>query len=206
MNLNYGDDIEKQRKLDLLNYQLNEIEKADLQEAEEEELGEKQKLMAASEKIAQNLQEAQGEIDNHAIDGLNTAIRALEKIEQYNSVYSDYVTRLKSSYYEIQEVSRDLAMEEISFDQEEQNRVEERLDFIRSLKRKYGSTIGEILAYKNQIEKEIDTISNLETYIQKLKSKANSLEKELFELANCLHEIRIQYAEKLSRKNNERVK
>ncbi len=198
LSLNYGDDREKQRKLDLLNYQVNEIEEADLKEAEEDELEEKRKMMLASEKIASNLQEAQNEIDNHSIDGLNNAIRALEKIEQYNSVYTDIVTRLKSSYYEVQEVARDLSMEEVSFDEEEQNRVEERLDLINSLKRKYGNTIEQILDYKNQVEKEIFEIMNLESYIQELKEKEAKIESELLVLAQKMNEIRLKYAQELS--------
>lgn len=206
LSLNYGDDMEKQRKLDLLNYQLHEIEEADLKENEEEELEEKRKMMLASEKIASNLQEAQNEIDNHSIDGLNNAIRALEKIEQYNHIYADIVTRLKSSYYEIQEVARDLSVEEVSFDEEEQNRVEQRLDFIQSLKRKYGNSIQQILQYKTQVEKEIFEITNLESYITELKEKAIGLESQLLILAKKLHEVRLKYAQELSREITRELK
>ncbi len=206
LSLNYGDDMEKQRKLDLLNYQLHEIEEADLKEDEEEELEEKRKLILASEKIASNLQEAQNEIDNHSIDGLNNAIRALEKIEQYNNVYAAIATRLKSSYYEIQEVARDLSVEEISFDEEEQNRVEQRLDFIQSLKRKYGNSVQQILQYKAQVEKEIFEITNLESYITDLKEKKLELEKKLLVLAKKLNEIRLKYAEELSREITKELK
>ncbi len=206
LSLNYGDDMEKQRKLDLLNYQLHEIEEADLKENEEEELEEKRKMMLAAEKIASNLQEAQNEIDNHSIDGLNNAIRALEKIEQYNSVYADIVTRLKSSYYEIQEVARDLSVEEVSFDEEEQNRVEQRLDFIQSLKRKYGNSIQQILQYKTQVEKEIFEITNLESYVAELKEKAIGLESQLLILAKKLHEVRLKYAQELSREITRELK
>ncbi len=206
LSLNYGDDMEKQRKLDLLNYQLHEIEEADLKEDEEEELEEKRKLMLASEKIASNLQEAQNEIDNHSIDGLNNAIRALEKIEQYNNVYVEIVTRLKSSYYEIQEVARDLSVEEVSFDEEEQNKVEQRLDFIQSLKRKYGNSIQQILQYKCEVEKEIFEITNLESYITELKEKALELENKLLVLAKKLNEIRLKYAQELSKEITKELK
>lgn len=206
LSLNYGDDMEKQRKLDLLNYQLHEIEEADLQENEEEELEEKSKLILASEKIANNLQEAQNEIDNHSIDGLNNAIRALEKIEQYNNVYAEIVTRLKSSYYEIQEVARDLSVEEVYFDEEEQNKVEQRLDLIQSLKRKYGNSIQQILQYKSEVEKEIFEITNLESYITELKEKALELENKLLVLAKKLNEIRLKYAQELSKEITKELK
>ena len=69
--------------------------------------------------------------------------------------YAEIVTRLKNSYYEIQEASRDLSNEDVYFDAEEQNEIEQRLDLINSLKRKYGNNIEQILEYKAQIEKEI---------------------------------------------------
>lgn len=198
LTLNYGDDLEKQRKLDLLNYQLKEIEDANLKEKEDEELEERRKMMLASEKIASHLKEAQGEIDNNSIDGLNNAIRALESIEQYNKVYEDVVTRLKNCYYEMQEASRDLTSEEIYFDQEEQNKIEERLDLIHSLKRKYGNNIEQILAYKEKIEKEIFDITNLETYIAELKTKLAKVESNMLRICEEMNQIRSKYAMELS--------
>ena len=198
LSLNYGDDFEKQRKLDLLNYQVNEIDDANLKEEEEEELEEKRKLILASEKISNSLNLAQDEINNNSIDSLNNAIRALEKIEQYGEKYANIITRLKSSYYEIQEASRDLEDEEIYFDQEEQNEIEERLNLIKSLKRKYGSSIQQILKYKSKIEKEIYDINNMEEYISELKEKLSKIEKDMFEISKKMHKVRCEYAEKLS--------
>ena len=198
LSLNYGDDIEKQRKLDLLNYQFNEIEDAKLKENEDEELEEKRKMILASEKIATSLKLAQEEIDNNSIDSLNNAIRCLEKIEQYSEKYSNIITRLKSSYYEIQEVSRDLSDEDIYFDEEEQNEIEERLNLINSLKRKYGVTISQILEYKDKIEKEIKDIENMEEYIIELKSQLLKIENKMYENSLKMDDIRRKYADRLS--------
>ena len=198
LSLNYGDDIEKQRKLDLVNYQFNEIEDAKLKENEDEELEEKRKMILASEKIATSLKLAQEEIDNNSIDSLNNAIRCLEKIEQYSEKYSNIITRLKSSYYEIQEVSRDLSDEDIYFDEEEQNEIEERLNLINSLKRKYGVTISQILEYKDKIEKEIKDIENMEEYIIELKSQLLKIENKMYENSLKMDDIRRKYADRLS--------
>ncbi len=206
LSLNYGDDLEKQRKLDLLNYQYNEIQQANLKEEEEEELEEKRKRMLASEKIAMNLKEAQAEIDNHSIDSLNNAIRALEKIQTYRPSYAELVTRLKDSYYEVQEVSRDLSIEDVYFDQEEQNIIEERLNCIHALKRKYGNTITQILEYQSKIEKEIFDITNLETYISELKEKLSNLENEMLTISKKMNEIRLQYAKQLSQEITQELK
>ena len=198
LNLNYGDEIEKQRKLDLLNYQLNEIKEANLKPEEEEVLEEKRRKILASEKIATHLKEAQEQIDTNAIESLNCAIRSLEKIQTYDEKYMELVARLKSSYYEIQEVERDLSQEEIDFDEKEQNEIEERLDLIHSLKRKYGNQIEQILEYKNKIEKEILDITNRESYVIKLKQELGIVENKMLELSEKMTQVRQKYANRLS--------
>ena len=206
LSLNYGDDLEKQRKLDLLDYQLKEISEANLKENEDEELEERRKIILASEKIKNNLQEAQEELNNNSIESLNNAIRALEKIEQYSEIYSDVITRLKNSYYEIQEATRDISNEDVYFDEEEQNQIELRLDTIRSLKRKYGNTINEILEYKEKVEKEINDITNRESYILELKDKLSSIEKQMMVRCEKMNTIRKKYAEQLSNQITQELK
>ena len=208
LDKNYGDDREKQRKLDLLNYQLKEIEDAKLKKGEEEILEEKIKLINFSEKISQNLQESETQINNNIVDSMNYVIRLLEKIEQYSSKYAELVSRLKNSYYEIQEVGVDINLisKDNYFNEEEKFDIEERLDLINSLKRKYGSTIDEILKYKNNIKDEIYEIENLEGYINSLKSKLRNLEEEMMKLAEKMHNIRIKFSQDLSSKINKELK
>ena len=208
LDKNYGDDREKQRKLDLLNYQLKEIEDAKLKKGEEKILEEKIKLINSSEKISQNLQESETQINNNIVDSMNYVIRLLEKIEQYSSKYAELVSRLKNSYYEIQEVGVDINLisKDNYFNEEEKFDIEERLDLINSLKRKYGSTIDEILKYKNNIKNEIYEIENLEGYINSLKSKLRNLEEEMMKLAEKMHNIRIKFSQDLSSKINKELK
>ena len=208
LNKNYGDDKEKQRKLDLLNYQVNEIEVANLKAGEEDELESKRKLMMSAEKISKNLLEAEELIGNCIIDEMNTAIRAMEKIEDFNPEYKTIVTRLKDAYYEIQDVSYDISSfnEDMSFDESEQDKVEERLDLINSLKRKYGNTVEEILNYKEEVNKEIYEIENLEGYINELKVKLKNVEKEMLELSIKMNQIRNKYGDILSSLINSELK
>ena len=208
LSRNYGDDKEKQRKLDLLNYQVNEIEVAKLKDGEEEELENRRKLIMSSEKISTSLQEAENQISNNVIDGISIAIKSLEKIEQYNQEYTIVINRLKEAYYEVQEVSYDLSSfnEDMYYDEEEQNKIEERLDLINSLKRKYGNTISEIQEYKEKINQEIYEIENLEEYINDLKNKLKKHEKEMLELAKEMNTIRVKYGEILSKKINKELK
>ena len=99
---NYGDEKEKQRKLDLLKYQLKEIEEANLKPNEDEELEEKRKIVVNSEKISENLKEADSLISENGIDSISMAIRALEKIETIDEKYEKVSTSLKNIYYELQ--------------------------------------------------------------------------------------------------------
>ena len=204
---NYGDDKERQRKLDLLRYQTEEIEQAKLKENEEQGLEEKRKLFLNSEKIVENLNEADSVLSENTIDSLSMAIRALEKIEGIDKKYERVSNSLKSSYYELQEIARDISgyKEDVYFDEEERNHIEERLDIIYSLKRKYGNSIQEILEYNKQIQEEIEHIENLEEYNNKLKIELKKIEKEMNILGKKMSDIRTEYAEKLSKSINQRI-
>ena len=197
---NYGDEKERERKLDLLRYQFNEIEEANLKVNEEDNLEEKRKLMLNSEKISKNLNEADIAIGESSIDSINVAIRALEKIENIDKKYEDISSNLKNIYYELQEISRDISehKEDVYFDEQERNEVEERLDLIYNLKRKYGNDVQEILNYKDEIEAEINHIENLDEYNNKLKKELKQLKQEMTTLAEKMHELRNEYGKVLS--------
>ena len=204
LNKNYGDDKERTRKLDLLKYQVNEITEAKLKEGEEEELDVRRKLILNSEKIAKNLNEADNALSSGVIDGINLAIRNLEKISDFDKNYSEALERLQSAYYDLEEISRDISSfaEDTYFDENEQAEIEERLDLIYSLKRKYGNNISEIIEYGEKINQEISEIENLDDYIASLKKDLNNLEKVMLEQAKQMHEIRQKASLELSNKIN----
>ena len=193
---NFGDEKERQRKIDLLQYQISEIEEANLKTQEEEILEEKRKKMLNSEKIIQNLQEADICIGEKGIDVINSAIRALEKIENIDSNYSNMVASLKNIYYDMQEIARDIKndKEGIDFEEEEREQTEQRLDYIYSLKRKYGNTIQEILEYKQEIEKEMDKLKNSEENNKKLEKEIQNLEEEMSSICELMNKIRKEKA------------
>ena len=204
LSINYGDDKEKQRKLDLLRYQEKEIEVAKLKEGEEEELEDTRKVMMNYEKIQENLNQADVAISENSIDSINVAIKSLEKIENLNDKYKNIAENLKSMYYDLKEISIDIGnlKEENNFDEENRNEIENRLDLIYSLKRKYGNNISEILKYKEEITKEIFEIENLEEYTNKLKKDLEKIKSEMLELANKMNKIRVKISEELNKKIN----
>lgn len=202
---NYGDEKEKQRKLDLLRYQLNEIEEANLKSGEEEKLDEKKRKIQNSEKIVENLNIVNEALGDNTIDVISYAVRALEKIEDIDKKYLSCNNNLKSIYYELQELSRDIYnyKEEIDFDEEEKNNIEERLDLIYSLKRKYGNNIEEIIKYKEEIAEEINKIENSEEYNKKLKQNLEQTKKQMNTIAKLIHNIRFTNSKVLSEKINQ---
>ena len=199
---NYGDEKEKQRKLDLLRYQLNEIQEAKLRTGEEEKLDEKRKIIMNSEKIVQNLSEADMAIGENTIDVIGTAIRALEKIEDIDSKYQETASNLKTIYYDIQEISRDISnyLEDVEFDEQEREEIETRLDTIYNLKRKYGNNIDEILKYADEVDAEIRKIENVDEYNSKLKKEQKQIENQMTGIAQKISEIRKKYAQSLNEK------
>ena len=204
---NYGDEKEKQRKLDLLRYQLNEIQEAKLKPGEEEKLDEKRNIFMNSEKIVKNLSEADMAIGENTIDVISVAIRALEKIEDIDKRYQETVSSLKDSYYQIQEISRDISsyLEDVEFDEQEREEIETRLDTIYNLKRKYGNNIDEILKYADEIEDEIRKIENADEYNNKLRKEQQQIENQMTEMAQKISEIRKIYAQNLNEKINQEL-
>lgn len=207
LNQNYGDDKEKQRRLDLLKYQLQEITVAQLKEKEEIELEEKRKIIQNAEKIAENLQTANNALEEGAIESINITIKALEKIENLDKKYEIKLTELKNVYYDIQEIARDISNmnEDMYWDTSEIENVEERLNLIHELKRKYGNSIKEILEYKEQIQKEIEKIENSEENNEKLKKEKIKLSEKMYEYSMKMNQIRKEKSIELSNKINKEL-
>ena len=202
---NYGDEKEKQRRLDLLKYQLTEIEEAKLKEGEEIKLEEKRKKMLNSEKIVESLNTVDEAIGEGTIDTISYAVRALEKIQMIDEKYQNFNNDLKNIYYELQELSRDICnyKEDVNFDEEERNEIEERLNKIYNLKRKYGNNIEEIIKYKEEISEEIQKLENIEEYNKKTKEEIKQQEREMTEIAIKMNKLRVENAYKLNHNINE---
>ena len=123
---------------------------------------------------------------------------------ELDTKYENTLNTLKSIYYDLQELSRDVTAfkEEMEFDEEEREKVEQRADLIHDLKRKYGNDIEEILKYKEEISNEVEKIENSEEYILELKKELKNVKEKMNDLAIKMNRIRVQYAEILSNKVN----
>ena len=203
---NYGDEQEKARKLDLLNYQFNEIELAKLKVGEEEELETQKKKIQNAEKLQNSINSINEELNENVISGISNCIRNLEKIEDCDEQYQKKLAELKSIYYDIEEMARDISYmkEETEFNENTQNEIENRLDLIYSLKRKYGNSINSILEYQTNVKKEIQKIQNIEEVNKKLKQELNKIEEKMLCIGKEITSERKEKSEILSKKiNNE---
>lgn len=200
---NLGDDREKERKLSLLQYEFEEIEKANLKEGEEEELENKHSLFMNAEKISTSLEDAYTNTQE-SMDSVNAAIKSLARICDIDKKYNQIFERLQNVFYELEENCYEIrgSKDMDSVNEEDRNYIEERLDLISDLKRKYGSTIKEILEFKADTEAEIDRINSLEEHNKELKQELSYLEVEMKDICEELHDIRLKNANLLSNQIN----
>ena len=195
--LSFGIDVsEREKRLEFLKFQIDEIEKANLQINEDVMLDEKRKSMLNSEKIIKTLSAvnmALSEDDTNVCNMLQNVIRNLEGIAEYDKSYSDYVEKISETYYNLEEISRDLSSgaDKVELNLEELNVVEERLDSIIKLKRKYGNTIEEVLKNYEKMCVEYKELVDSEELIEKLQNEIKDIEDKMYGYAKELSEIRL---------------
>lgn len=182
------------RRLDLLKFQVGEIESAALTPGEDEELEQErnrlshaEKLMLHSARAYENLNGEQG-----GLTLIQEAISHLEQIAEMDKSLQSILDLAQTAYYQLEEASHEIACykDDFEFDPERLYEVEERLHLIRQLKRKYGDDIEEILAYGKQVEKELRVLENREETEAKLVHKMEGLRGQLEKLAQELTQKR----------------
>ena len=199
-----GSERDRELKLDLLSYQINEIEKADLQENEEEELEEKRKILHNIEKIGEALSTVNAIFteDNQAVDMISTAYGKLNSISSFSEEYSALAERVYSLKAELDDVSSEIenSLDNLNFDEEENQRINERLDLIRSLKRKYGNDYFEIISYLEKSKEEYDALLNFEKIHSKASKELEENYQALSKLYSKLSKLRVTKAKEFSSK------
>lgn len=196
---NFGDDSLRIRNLDIMRYQLNEIEEAGIIESEEE-LEAKKKKIQNREKIITNMQSVEYEFENNIINSFENVMKNFSKLSGIDEEYESKYNLLESSYYEMKEVmdfTRDVLCN-LNNDGFEDEKILNRIDLINKLKRKYGGSIEEIERYKEDLKDKISKIENLDDYINKLKLEEESIKKTMTKIAYTLSEERKKVASKLS--------
>lgn len=195
-----GDKKERERKIDLLKFQIEEIKKARLKSGEEEELIKQKLLLTSSEKILNTLANSYellysgNNVKNSVSDNLNEAVTELNLIVKLDDKFNNIAKKLQEVSYQLDDIIEDIRKERdlVEYNPNLLEQVEERIDTIFKLKRKYGNTTTEILEYCNKIELELDEINKSEEIVDELREKMNVLSSALFESASGLNEERLK--------------
>ncbi len=133
-----------------------------------------------------------------------TVIRDLEKIGEFDKEYERILSSVQTAYYELEEAERELYnnKENVSFDEQERDELEARINLIQNLKRKYGNNIEEILNYQEKVKKQIDEIENLADYILNLKKEKKEIVNKMKLLSDQMNKVRTLKAKDMEEKIN----
>ena len=206
LNLQIGN-IEKEKskiaeKKDILEFQLNEINSLELKENEDNELEEEYKILFNAGKISEKLEETsqflkEGEFS--ILTALGRAKRNLEQLSDLSESYSELYEKIESVLYEVEEISYsvDNFVGDVEIDDRKLEKIVERIDDINRLKLKYGSTITEILEFRDKIEKDLSLVNFENEELENLKNEKSELVSQYFQDSEKLGEIRAKIAENL---------
>ena len=204
-----GDEGERERRADILRFQIDELENAALKEGEEEELTALRTKYQNAEKILGGLKTVRDALlsDGGASDAVNTAHRGLISIEKYGD-YAALSERLENALAEIEDIGEtaESLAEELDIDEREAERVENRLDEIRSLKKKYGGSVEEALNFLSRAKEELQLLENSAEECEKLKALLESNAKKLYSACEALTKKRKEGAEGFTRRVTEELK
>jgi len=199
------DEGEKLRRMEMLRYQIAEIEKAQLQSGEDEQLEERRKVLQNAEKLADGIANAcdclYGSDDTDGASALlSQAVREISKLSRYTDTFQSMQERLTDLMYQVQDVADEIhsARGDLSYSDRELDRIEERLDVIHKLRRKYGTSCAEILAYLEKAKNELDDIEFADEHLEKLKSALIKAEDAAWESARVLRNNRHKASQSLT--------
>lgn len=199
------DEGEKLRRMETLKYQIQEIEKAELEAGEDQTLEERRKILQNAEKLSDGMNAAVeclygGEETDGAASLLAEAERELARLSKYTDAFSAFHEKVADLMYQVQDVAEEVrdARDDLSYSADELEQIESRLDVIHRLRRKYGVTCADILEYLEKAKAELDEIEFADDNLERLKLKLAKAEKTAWDAAKALRENRMEFANKLS--------
>ncbi|MGE6629375.1 DNA repair protein RecN [Bacillus sp. NPDC077027] len=197
-------------RLDLLQFQFEEIEAAQLEPNEDEHLQEERHQISNFEKIYASLQNAYNALRNEqsGLDWVGMATSELEHVSDINEDLKKVSEQVTNSYYLLEESTFQMRslLDNLEFDPARLDFIESRLNEIKQLKRKYGATVEEILEYAAKIEEEIDQIQNRDSHLQTLKDKLDEVSRDALLEAVNVTELRKKWAKQLAKQIQHELK
>ncbi len=207
-------EAERERELDILSFQINEITAAGIASGEEETLNSEKKLLANAETIALALNEANVCLsgDDNELSGALSAVKEAQRqllaIEKYNNEYEETAKRLLDIYYNLEDCAFSIRDNEakVQADPQRLNQIEERLELLSHLKRKYGGTIEAVNEFLDNSRARLDTITSMEARREKLEKELLACEKLYAQRAKKLTSVREKAAKRLVTELTEQFK
>ena len=207
------DEAERSRRVDTLEYQIKELERADLKPGEDEELDARKNLLRSSGKLMEAIQEAMfalsgGEDDQGAcglIGEAEGAVRSVVRLGPQLEELGEKLTALRYAADDAAETLRDFA-DEFDFSPEELDRLESRLDVIYRLKKKYGPTVADMLDYLEKCRAELEQIQDADDTIQRLEKELDKARKEARKRGEALSKARKKAADELQKRVQEELR
>ena len=198
------DEKDKQRKTDMLLYQIDEINKAQLKPREDLELAVELNVLANSEKIVRLVTESytflyEGSPGMKAVtEQISKAVNNLENLQEYEAAFAEMKATMESILYQIEDIARDLAnyRHNIEFNPQRLQVIEDRLDFINRLKYKYGASVDEILLFQEKALQELESITHSRERIDELIKLNSEVESKYLAAATQLTESRRKISQK----------
>ncbi|WP_459481905.1 DNA repair protein RecN [Clostridium saccharoperbutylacetonicum] len=197
---------DREKLLDYLKFQIEDIEKAKLKPDEEENLKDEYNILANAEKINSSLSVSYGILsgneDGNVIDSISKIVQELSSVENHFEKIKKNKQAIEEAFYALEEVSHEIRdmVEDVVYDQDALDKVNARIYEINSYKKKYAPSIPEILNYYEKIKKEHDEIINSEKIIQELEQKEKEILLKMEERALIIHDIRIDKSKYLEEK------
>ena len=195
------DESEKLRRMETLKYQIEEISRAALKAGEDETLEARRKLLQNAEKLSDGLEEASlclngGEDSDGAASLLAQAERALAKLTRFDESLTALHDTVADLMYQVQDAAEQASdrIYAMSYSADELERIEERLDIIHRLRRKYGATCEDILSYLDRAKTELNEIEFADEKMEQLRKKEKAALREAMDAAKALRESRNQAA------------
>ena len=199
------DEGEKLRRMETLRYQIEEIEKADLQVGEDDALEQRRKLLQNAEKLSDGIHTAVeclygGDDTDGAASLMAQAERELARLSRFTDAYTSLHEKITDLMYQVQDAAQEVrdARDDLSYSADELEQIESRLDVIHRLRRKYGVTCADILEYLENAKQELDEIEFADDHLERLKSKLVKAESAAWDAAKILRDSRITGANILS--------
>ena len=206
------DAIEQNRQnADFLQFQFNELNDARLVDGEQEELEQRSETMTHAEDIKSALYEADNALsadETGIVASLRTAAAALKGIERVLPAAKELAERMDSAYIELKDVAQEVSssLEDVDFDPAELDAVNNRLDRIYDLEKKYhADSIAELITMRDDLKQKLSAIGNSDDALQEQQAKCQQLKEKCQELANALSRQRTKAARQIEKEMQQRL-